>query len=46
MTNTEQAIEVLESHDLLEEADRLRNAAKNCGCIDCIETGEPALKES
>ena len=43
-TNTRDAIAVLYSHDLREEAERLETVSDGCKCVDCTDTGvvEPA----
>lgn len=37
-TRTEAAARILDSHDMLEEAEKLRDIAEQCECVDCQGT--------
>jgi hypothetical protein len=45
MDNIQIAINVLNSHDMLEEAEKLKSIANVCNCIECKEYREPHNKQ-
>lgn len=42
---TQEAIQILISHDMLEEAEKLRRIAVKCECVDCNDMGNQNYTE-